>query len=462
MEFNEIDQKRLSFIKAFQQLLNRPLLDETTEVREIKQFSEYLKWRIRSIVESMHKQDMFNGDFSLEAFCQATIDLPLKRFVEQKEKPWLRDKLTIALMGHLKTGKTSAMNCYFGETFPTSTEEATALATYLYYGDNPQQESELVDKEGGVQLLESEDGQLFSLETSFNFPFARMFSYIAKKSSHEALKDKTFIDTPGLFSSNDEHSYSTYQVVDNCDVIFWFVDCRKSISETELNFIKEYLLDKPVYFIFTFVDHRGMNEQKAIAAINVIKDRIAEAEIDAKGFLTFGNQELTKGKFKNELKPIIKTLSSEYEASNPIFEIVGLLSKLRDLVIEYQKAYISQKNKLEQSKNEILNAAHQANSTLSSSFSSVARKADSMIDTFNNRCANAMFCGGAAAALSSDMNQVMNSFRRVVEACDEINYEKMVEYGIICGNILTIDDMMEKSEVTKNELNELLNNFIDE
>lgn len=462
MEFNETDQERLSFIIAFQQLLDQRLQGETTEIREIKQISEHFKWRIRSIVESMHKQDMFNDDLSLEAFCQAAIDLPLKRFVEQKEKPWLKDKLTIALMGRMKTGKTSAMNCYFDENFPTSTEEATALATYLYYGNNPQQESKLVDKEGGIQHLANEDVQLFSFETSFNFPFARMFSYIAKESSHEALNDKTFIDTPGLFAANNEHSYSTYQVIDNCDVIFWFVNCKRSISETELNFIKEHLPNKPIYFIFTFVDALGMDEQKATIAINVIKDRIAEAEIDARGFLTFGKQEPAKNKFKSELKPIINALSNEYEVSNPILELVSILSNLRDLVLEYQKAYTNQKNELEKKKDEILNTAQQANNTLSSSFSSVARKADSMIDTFNNRCANAMFCGGAASALSSDMNQVMNSFRAVAEACDEINYDKMVEYGIICGEILTIDDMLEKSELTKNELNELLSNLIDE
>lgn len=462
MEFNETDKERLSFIKAFQQLLDRRLQNETTEIREIKQISEHLKWRIRSIVESMHKQDMFNDDLSLEAFCHACIDLPLMRFVEQKEKPWLKDKLTIALMGRMKTGKTSAMNCYFDENFPTSTEEATALATYLYHGDNPRQESKLVDKEGGVQHLANEDVQLFSFETSFNFPFARMFSYIAKESSHEALSDNTFIDTPGLFSSNEEHSYSTYQVIDNCDVIFWFVNCRQSISEIELNFIKEHLPNKPIYFIFTFVDARGMNEQKEKIAINVIKEKITEAEIEAKGYLTFGKQETTQSKFKHELNSIVNILSSEYEVSNPILEIIGVLSGLGDLVIEYQKAYTNQKNELEKQKDEILNAAQQANSTLSSSFNSVARKADSMIDTFNNRCANAMFCGGAASVLSSDMNQVMNGFRAVAAACDEINYDKMVEYGIIFGNILTIDDMLEKSEITKNELNELLSNFIDE
>lgn len=461
MEYNEIDNARLDFIKRFQNLLDKSLQDESTEIHEIKEISEHLKWRIRGIVESMHKQDMFNDELSLEAFCQATIDIPLKRFVEQKEKPWLKDKLTIALMGHLKTGKTSVMNYYFGENFPTSTEEATALATYLYSGDNPNS-SMLVDKEGSVQVLSEEEVQLFSLETSFNFPFARMFSYIAKESNHPSLSDKTFIDTPGLFSSNVGHSYSTFNVIENCDVIFWFIDCRKSISITERDFIKEHLAEKPVYFIFTFVDARGLTPEKARTAIEVIKRSLQEVGIDAKGFLSFGRQEETKRLFKSEFEPIINGLSNEYKVSDPLLEIIGLLSNLRDLVIQFQQAYTEKKNELESQKEEILNAARQANNTLSSSFNSVARRANSMIDTFNNRCANAMFCGGAASALSSDMNQLMTSFRAVAEACDEINYDKIVEYGIICGSLLNIDEKLEKSEATKNELNELLSNFINE
>lgn len=462
MELSEFDYKQLSFIRNFQSLLDKPLLEEPVEIQEVKQVCDQLKWKIRGIVESMHKQDMFNDEVSLEALCSAVIDVPLKRFVEQKEKPWLKDKLTIALMGHLKTGKTSAMNCYFGENFPNGTEEATALSAYLYYGNNSSAESKLVDKEGGVQVITDEELQLFSVDTSCNFPFARMFDYIAKESNHKALLDKTFIDTPGLFSSSEVHSYSTYRVIDNCDVIFWFVDCRKSISETELSFIKENLSGKPVFYIFTFIDARGISKEKANVAIECIKEAINNAGLEAKGYLSFGRRPETQEIFKSELEQILNNLNDEYEVSNPIGQIVGLLSSLQSVIVDYQKAYTDQKNELEKQKEKLLNAAQQAAKTVNSSFASAARKSESMVNTFNNRCANAMLCGGAASALSSDINQLITSLGNIAQAWSNVDYDKIVEYGILCSTIHKIDNLLENSEITKNEINELLSTFIDE
>lgn len=166
-ELHSTDLQHLSFIKEFQSLLDERIEPESEDIRKTKIGCEMLKFQIRDILERIKALDILNDDISVIGICEQGVDLPLRRYVEQCKKPWLQDKLTIALMGHLKTGKTSAMNCFFGEDFPTSSEEATALATYLYDGENPEQTAMLVDKEGGVQEINAKQLQLFSLENSF-------------------------------------------------------------------------------------------------------------------------------------------------------------------------------------------------------------------------------------------------------------------------------------------------------
>lgn len=454
------DIQHLSFIKAFQSLLNESIEPESKEIRDTKLACEALKFQIRDILERINALDVLNDNISVISICEHDVDLPLRRYIEQCKKPWLKDKLTIALMGHLKTGKTSAMNCYFGEDFPTSTEEATALATYLYYSDNPNQTASLVDKEGGVQKINSEQLQLFSLEKSFNFPFARMFSYIAKGSKHPALSDMTFIDTPGLFSSNSEHAYTTYKVLDYCDVIFWFVDCRKSISEKEITFIKEQIGNKPVYIIFSFVDARGTTESGTHKAQEVIKQKLTEAGIAIQGYLQFGRKNSAQERFKKEFGETIESLGKNHQAVNPIHEVISLLLALQELVLSMQqdatKMMNEQKNNLEEIGNNIKGATR----SVQSAFSSVGDRFSNMIDTLDNRCANVTFCtGGAYNTLRSNVSQLASSLQSIAEAWDNVDYSIIAQYGTLSANIERLDDIIKRLDAINSDINNILNKF---
>lgn len=459
-ELHPTDIQRLSFIKAFQDLLDERVEPESEEIRDTKLGCELLKFEIRDILERIKALDILNEDFSVIGICEHDVDLPLRRYVEQCKKPWLQDKLTIALMGHLKTGKTSAMNCYFGEDFPTSSEEATALATYLYDGDNPKQTAMLVDKEGGVQEINAEQLQLFSLENSFNFPFARMFSYIAKKSKHPALSDKTFIDTPGLFSSNSEHAYTTYKVLDYCDVVFWFVDCRKSISETEISFIKEQIEDKPIYIIFSFVDGRGTTETGIKKAQDVIKQKLLEEGVTIQGYLQFGRKEATQEQFRKELDKTIKELGKNYQATNPISQIIHLLLTLQDLVLSTQKDATELRNNKKKELDEIANNISGAARSVQSAFSSVSNRFRDMISTLDNRCANVTFCtGGAYNTLRSNVSQLASSLQTIAEAWDNVDYDVIVQFGVLSSNIGRLEDIISRLDSINSDINDILNKF---
>lgn len=461
IELHSTDIQRLSFIKDFQSLLDERIEPESEEIRDTKLGCEMLKLEIRDILERIKALDILNDDFSVIDICEHEVDLPLRRYVEQCKKPWLQDKLTIALMGHLKTGKTSAMNCYFGEDFPTSSEEATALATYLYDGDNPKQTAMLVDKEGGVQEINAEQLQLFSLENSFNFPFARMFSYIAKKSKHPALSDKTFIDTPGLFSSNSEHAYTTYKVLDYCDVVFWFVDCRKSISKTEITFIKEQIGDKPIYIIFSFVDGKGTTESGIKKAQDVIKQTLVKEGITIQGYLQFGRKESTQEQFRKEFGKTIVSLGNNYQTIAPISQIIQLLLVLQEkIVLSAQKEFTEQKNKKKKELDEIANNISGAARSVHSAFSSVGNRFSGMINTLDNRCANVTFCtGGAYNTLRSNVSQLASSLQTIAEAWDNVDYDVIAQFGALSANIGRLEDIISRLDSINSDINEILNKF---
>lgn len=458
---NTMQSEHLAFIKAFQEILDEKREPESLDVQKAASAAEVLTQRIRDILEKIQALDVLGDDISVVELCENAVALPLRRYVEQCKKPWLQDKLTIALMGHLKTGKTSAMNCYFGEEFPTSSEEATALATYLYYGNNSNNTASLVDKEGGIQEISSEQMQLFSLERSFNFPFARMFSYIAKKSTHPALVDKTFIDTPGLFSSNSEHAYTTYKVLDYCDVIFWFIDSRKSISDTEISFIKECADNKSIYIIFSFVDARGTTPDDITIAQDEIKRRLDKEKIEIKGYLQFGRKENTQVKFKKDFDETIKSLSDNYQAINPIDTVLSLLKILQQIVQTKIQNLTKEMNDEKAEIGILQNRINSVARALSSAWSSTYNSLNSVYDTLKNKCAKVRLCtGDAFYTLSGNVRQLSSSINSLENASEIFDYDSIIKLGNLSKNIAIKEEKISRLDVINQNINILLNAFV--
>ena len=100
----------------------------------------------RNIVESMYKAEMFDGfgdddlfkrlNSSVDNFCNTFFDDPSQLICEYLQKPWLEDRINIGLFGKYSSGKTTILNCLYGENFPTNNAENTAVPTYLYHGQN--------------------------------------------------------------------------------------------------------------------------------------------------------------------------------------------------------------------------------------------------------------------------------------------------------------------------------------
>lgn len=275
------------------------------------------------------------------------------------------------------------------------------------------------------------------------------------------MSDKTFIDTPGLFSSNSEHAYTTYKVLDYSDVVFWFVDCRKSISITEITFIKDQIGNKPIYIIFSFVDGRGTTESGIKKAQDVIKQKLSEEGVTIQGYLQFGRKESTQEQFRKDFGKIIELLGNNYQTIDPISQIIQFLLVLQEkIVLSAQKELTERKNKKKKDLDELSNNISAATRSVQSAFSSVDNRFSDMINTLNNRCANVTFCtGGAYNTLLSNVNQLASSLQTIAEAWGNVDYDVIVQFGALSANIGRLEDIISRLDSINTDINKVLNKF---
>lgn len=458
----DVDKQRLSFIKSFQELLDRKPKSESEDTHSVTTKCKDLQTDICNICE---KIKLLGLQFSEVYDCEKQIDLLLRQYIEQRKKPWLQDNLTIAFMGPLKTGKTSAINCYFGENFPISSEEATALATYLYYGENPDCMSLLIDKDGGALEIDQEQMKLFSIENSFNFPFARMYSHIAKKSDHPSLVDMTFVDTPGLFSSNSEHAHTTNSALDYCDVIFWFVDTRKSISEKDLDFITEHIQNKdkdkhkPIYIIFSFVDKIGTTESGIKKGQEVIKKMLVDEKVTVQGFLQFGEREATQDRFKRDLRNVINSLRKMYKSENPLLRIEKILAALQKSVLSEIKRLNKRKNKKNEQYRNSQILIQQRRQAVCDALNSVRGRFNNVQRFVRDRCGGIRFCSTTVDDLKGNNRQLLSSVVKAIEEWNNLNFETIEHCGSLLSEQKQLENQVKQLDAINTDINKILNQF---
>jgi hypothetical protein len=458
-------QKQLAFYERLTALLNGVVKEKGEEIRKNEMFCDALKWKVTRMTEEVYKLDFLDDDFDLRSFVAQNIDAPIERMKVQLDKPWLRDKLTIGLMGHFNSGKTTALNLIFDENFATRNRENTALATYLVSGDTTNKLT-LVDKGGKSQIINIEEGELFDYAKGIrNFPFARIFDYLVKESKNKVLTNLTFIDTPGLSSTN-EHSEPTMKAVSSCDAIFWFVNLTESVSEDDIKFIKKHFFFKeqgtekqikPIYVILSFADDVESMDESA----KVVRQRFRNEGIAVKAYFLLGRDDKMKSTFKNLVTSKLHEVIGEYDVYNPYAHIYAIVLKFEEIVLGFQKALTEGHNRLDQETDKIADAYKNSQNKYSSACNSCVSRLNNMADTFNNRCSGATFCGGASGAMASDFNGVVSALQKMGEAYDNIDIQKLVEYGHKISQMGELQSKINRSSEVLAEIKEIKSIFED-
>lgn len=425
-----MNEKKLEFFDELTSLLKGKMKPKSEDIIKREVFYDDLKVGIVNLFEESLKLNIFPNGFNLSSFLSENVDFPIERMKEQMEKTWLRDKLTIGLMGHFATGKTTALNLLFGETFQTDKHENTALATYLTFGKNTNVMT-LVDKSGQSQELSLKQCEIldYSKGGVMDFPFARIFDYMVKENNTPLLKELTIIDTPGLFSSQTGHSAPTMKVVSSCDAIFWFIKITSSLTKADIDVIKESLSGLPLYIVFSFVDAIGTTPNTVNSSINKILDDLKKNGIECKGHFMLGKRESIREQFKNDTLAVLRKLSKEHEIYYPKAHVMGTIGFLEDHLMKMKKSLTKEIGKLKSKSDRLLASCKSANENFITECNNCASRFSNMIDTFNNRCSSAVFCGGASGALCSNLTCIQKSFNEMLEAYNDMDFSKLVEYG---------------------------------
>lgn len=453
----ELKERQMHFFENFSELLKRPTKEEPNEVRNAKEDGESLKWNLRHLIEQVYKLDLLKEGIDLSGFLDTFVDAPISRFIEQTEKPWLDDKLTVALMGHYSSGKTSVINCLFDQNFPVRSSESTALATYLSYGKNTSM-VRLVDKGGKIQEIrdEKDEAGLMDYRVSNNFPFARVFDYMQKDCDNNLLKQMTFIDTPGLFTAKVGHSNPTITALNQADIVVWCerLDRGGESFKDKNGFPIEKVGDKTVYVIFTFADEVRDPEDTAQRLLNTAKQQ----GVKIKGYFFFGKSESVQDSFSKSFE---RSMQGEMnrEKYNPLGVIYGLTNSMVKMLSDTLHSIKKEIIEAEKEADEILNKFTSSRELYISEHNNALRRLNSLIDTFNNRCSGSVFCGGASGAMATTINQSMSSWNNMTDAFNELDASKLATYGVIQGSLSDMKEKQEQIESLKQEFINILNRF---
>lgn len=425
------ENPKILFLEELTTLLKGQVAPKDKETLEGEVFCDSLKLHITQLYEQTHRLDLFSDEFNYSEFIVSNIDSPLERLKEQIEKPWLKDKLTIGFMGHFSTGKTTALNLLFDETFQVNRHENTAIATYLTYGSK-QNVVTIVDRAGQSQELTMDQCSILDYDYSKGvkgFPFARIFNYMVKENNAKLLKDITIIDTPGLFSKKTGHSAPTMNVISSCDTVFWFLNVTDSLGDDDIRVLKESLQEKPVYIVFSFVDAIGTTQSQVESSIKSIVAKLKEKQVDYKGYLMLGGKAETQRRFKSEALNLLKKMSDEYEVYSPGGHISASIDFLENFLVKCQANHSKLIGKLDKETDDLLDAYRASSRSFITECNNCTSRFNNMVDTFNTRCAGAMFCGGAEDALRNNINSIKNSLNGMVGAYNNMNEEKLVDFG---------------------------------
>jgi GTP-binding protein EngB required for normal cell division len=138
--------------------------------------------------------------------------------------------LRVTLVGGFSVGKSSLLNMLLGEKLLfTAIEEATALPTFLEYGD--QRAMSLIGTDGSQLPLEAADFERVTTQAPEGAACAVLALPLAW------LQDVVVIDLPGLGSVSATHHAYTLAQIQQADAILYLIEPRGP-SQSDLNTLK--------------------------------------------------------------------------------------------------------------------------------------------------------------------------------------------------------------------------------
>ena len=175
------------------------------------------------------------------------------------------DRFTLAVLGQFKRGKSSLMNAVIGrELLPTGVLPLTSAITILRYGP-------------AERLVVTREDSLFAEECPAN----RLAEFVTERGNPGNVKRvKTarievplaflrqgleFVDTPGVGSSIEANTATTYQFLPQCDAAIFVTSIDSPLSKTELEFlagVRQHV--RNIFFVVNKIDLLSPDEREDV------------------------------------------------------------------------------------------------------------------------------------------------------------------------------------------------------
>lgn len=235
--------------------------------------------------------------------------------------------MRVAIVGHIKAGKSTLLNAFLGEELaPTGIEELTFNVNWLRYGPTPRV---FIHRREGGPPEERPVSELEALTSRQEIPdeLIRSIRYVERRSPNDMLRSFDLIDTPGLkshFSTDTKNALEhlgltvddiegvTRQESGQADALLCLFS--RSLARAEQSVVKEFQgpllsLATPITAIGvltksdTYWDHRNPDRDPLDAGREVAgqiedepeADRVFFAVVPVCGLLAFGARTITAG-----------------------------------------------------------------------------------------------------------------------------------------------------------------------
>jgi GTP-binding protein EngB required for normal cell division len=189
------------------------------------------------------------------------------------------DRFTLAVLGQFKRGKSSLMNAIIGrELLPTGVLPLTSAITVLRYGPA---ERLVVIREDALFPEELPTGRLAEFVTERGNPGNVKRIKVARVEVPLAFlrHGLEFVDTPGVGSSIEANTATTYQFLPQCDAAIFVTSVDSPLSKTELEFlagVRQHV--RKVFFVVNKIDLLSPAEREDV--LEYVRDSLAHLPQD--------------------------------------------------------------------------------------------------------------------------------------------------------------------------------------
>ncbi len=221
---------------------------------------------ILSRIEELQKVTQELGQQNLIAFRDNSLSIQTDELSQLKEK-LDNEKFYLVVIGLFKRGKSSLVNALVKkEIVPYSVVPLTSVVTMLEYGEDNYAKIFFNDKRVEVCDVESIHEYVTETENPLN---KKNVSYVNVFINSDFLKKVTLVDTPGIGSTFENNTETTYSFVERIDAALFILSADLPISKTEVEFLSELKKTVPkIIFVLNKIDLISDAERKRIISFN--------------------------------------------------------------------------------------------------------------------------------------------------------------------------------------------------